>query len=99
MMIKCRYNISDGVISTVELILGTVTTPSGNGVLYANASVIPGQNLGDFVSNPQHYRISGNTISLVNGFAQTGERGIASPNTSVPLAMSRVNTISSFATL
>lgn len=99
MYVKCKYNTSTGNIETVEVISGDVTTASGSGVLYVNANTIPGKNLGDLVSNPNHYVISGSAIVLRSGSLQTGERTIASPDMTAPMALSRVNTVGSFATL
>lgn len=99
MYVKVQYAPSTGEISSVELILGSVTTPSQSGILYAPMSSIPAQNLGDFVSNPQHYQISNNQITLRSGMTQTGERTLTSVNMDAPMALLRVNTVGSFATL
>lgn len=99
MYVKVKYAPSTGDIDSVELILGTVTTPSQSGLLYASASSIPAQNLGDFVSNPQHYQIANNAIKLRTGATQTGERTLTSVDNSAPMALLRVNTVGSFATL
>lgn len=99
MYVKCKYDTSTGLINSVEVISGSVSTPSASGVLYANVNAIPGENLGDFVSNPQHYKIQSGVISLRDGYTQTGERVIATPDMTAPMALLRVNKVGSFATL
>ena len=100
MYVKCKYDTSTGLINSVEVISGSVSTPSESGVLYANVNTIPGENLGDFVSNPQHYKIQSGAISLRdNVYTQTGERLISEPDMTAPMALLRVNKVGSFATL
>jgi hypothetical protein len=99
MYVKCKYDTSTGLINSVEVISGSVSTASASGVLYANVTSIPGENLGDFVSNPQHYQIQSGVISLRNGYTQTGERLITTPDMTAPMALLRVNKVGSFATL
>lgn len=99
MYVKVKYKASTGDISSVELILGTVTTPSASGILYAHANSIPAQNLGDFVSNPQHYWIESNAIKLRSTATQTGERALTNVDMTAPMALLRANTVGSFATL
>lgn len=99
MYVKCKYDTSTGLINSVEVISGSVSTPSASGVLYANVNAIPGENLGDFVSNPQHYKIQSGAISLRSGYNQTGERLISEPDMTAPMALLRVNKVGSFATL
>ena len=99
MFVKCKYDTSSGLLSSVEVIAGAVATASGSGILYVNVTSIPGQNLGDLVSNPQHYQIISGVLSLRSGYSQTGERTISTPDMSAPLALLRASKVGSFSIL